>query len=297
MNAFTIKDLEQLSGIKAHTIRIWEQRYSFLRPKRTQTNIRSYSGDELKMVLNIALLNKYGYKISSIDKMAPEEMKGKILSLSEVQATQEQRVNDLITYMLDMNMEAFEAGIDEYISSVGIEKTINGLIFPYLERVGILWLANHIHPAQEHLVTNIIRQKLIMGIETVVAPAGIGKTALLFLPAGEYHELGLLFMQYLLKSRGIKVWYLGSNVTGSDLAYVAGIQRPDFIYTHLSTLPGHFSLEKFLTRLTSHTGTIPIVLSGRVTWHYKKKIPEQVYLKRSMAEVMEWVSSVINPKF
>jgi DNA-binding transcriptional MerR regulator len=291
MNVFTIKDLEQLSGIKAHTIRIWEQRYSFLRPKRTQTNIRSYSGDELKMVLNIALLNKYGYKISSIDKMGPEELKGKVMSLSEDQAAQEQRVNDLIAYMLDMDLDAFEAVIDTYISTFGVEKAINRLIFPYLERVGILWLANHIHPAQEHLVTNIIRQKLIIGIETVVMPAGIEKMGLLFLPAGEYHELGLLFMQYLLKSKGVKVWYLGSNVTGADLAYVANVRRPDFIYTHLSTLPGHFSLEKFLTRLTGHTGTIPVIVSGHITSHYKKKTPDQVYLKKNMAEVMEWVSS------
>lgn len=107
MDAFTIKDLENLTGIKAHTIRIWEQRYGFLNPQRTQTNIRYYSNSELKTVLNIALLNKYGYKISHIDRMSPVEMKEKILSLTQAQAQQERIVNDLIHCMVDLRMEDF----------------------------------------------------------------------------------------------------------------------------------------------------------------------------------------------
>src|SRR5690349_1070506 len=166
MNAFTIKDLENLSGIKAHTIRIWEQRYRFLKPKRTETNIRYYSNDELKTVLNIALLNKYGFKISHIDKMGQEEMQDKILSLSQVQARQERLINSLIQEMVDMNMEKFELMLDEQIRVKGIEKTITQVIFPFLEKIGILWLTNHINPAQEHLVSNVVRQKLMVGIET-----------------------------------------------------------------------------------------------------------------------------------
>lgn len=292
MNSFSIKDLEQLSGIKAHTIRIWEQRYSFLRPRRTQTNIRSYSGDELKMVLNIALLNKYGHKISAIDKMEPVEMQEKILALSTGEAAEEQCVNNLIAHTLDLDLVGFEAAIDQYITSGGIEKAICRIIFPYLERLGILWLASRIHPAQEHLVANIIRQKIIIGIETIVPPAGNSKTALLFLPAGEYHELGLLFMQYLLKTKGVTVWYLGTNAATADIAFIIKFRQPDFIYTHLSTLPAQASLEKLLQRLTTHTGTIPVVLSGRVTWQYKKKTPPHVYLKRSMQEVFEWMNTL-----
>ena len=108
MNAFTIKDLENLSGIKAHTIRIWEQRYGFLKPQRTSTNIRYYSNDELKAVLNIALLNKYGYKISHIDRMQPEEISNRILSLSDPRAVQERVINELVQVMVDMDMERFE---------------------------------------------------------------------------------------------------------------------------------------------------------------------------------------------
>ena len=208
MNAFTIKDLENLSGIKAHTIRIWEQRYNFLSPQRTKTNIRSYSNIELKTVLNIALLNKYGYKISHIDRMSATEINEKILSLGQLQAQQERLINDLIHAMVEMDIDEFELLLDDHIKAKGIEKSIIQIIFPFLERIGILWITNHINPAQEHLTTNVIRQKLVKGIESLTPPAIYKKTVLLFLPEGEYHELGILFMSYILKSRGVKVYYL-----------------------------------------------------------------------------------------
>ena len=135
MNEFTIKDLENLSGIKAHTIRIWEQRYQFLKPNRTDTNIRYYSNDELKKILNIALLNKYGYKISHIDKMNEIEVKEKILSLSQLQAQQERIVNDLIKCMIDLDMDKLEDILNKYIIARGIEKSITQIIFPFPEKM------------------------------------------------------------------------------------------------------------------------------------------------------------------
>ena len=162
MNKFTIKDLENLSGIKAHTIRIWEQRYSFLKPQRTATNIRYYSNIELKMLLNISLLNKYGYKISHINRMSNDELREKTLTLTSAEAQQERIVNELIQHMVDVDMDQFEKIIDQYIHARGIEKNITYIIFPYLERIGILWLTDHINPAQEHIIKNIIRQKLIV---------------------------------------------------------------------------------------------------------------------------------------
>ena len=157
MDAFTIKELENLSGIKAHTIRVWEQRYSFLKPQRTSTNIRYYTNEELKIVLNIALLNKYGYKISHINKMRPDELSEKLISLSNSQAQQERIINELLQLTIDMNIEKLEATLNQYVQAKGIDKVITQIIFPFLEKIGILWLANHVHPAQEHLVTNIVR--------------------------------------------------------------------------------------------------------------------------------------------
>lgn len=292
MNSFTIKDLSNLSGIKAHTLRIWEQRYSFLKPSRTFTNIRYYSNEELKTILNIALLNKYGFKISHIDKMSDLEIREKIFSLNHLQAQQERIVNELIQKMIDLDMESFEEMLNEYIAAKGVERTITQIIFPYLEKIGILWLTNHINPAQEHLVTNIIRQKLICGIEAVQTPLKSGKKILLFLPEGEYHELGLLFMYFLLKNRGINVIYLGANVPLKDVEYVVNYKKPDYLYSHLTTVGQNFNFEKFLNNVTQKFKGIPIVISGLLTNTYEKKILPPINFKRSFAEVTEFITTL-----
>jgi MerR family transcriptional regulator, light-induced transcriptional regulator len=292
MNSFTIKDIENLSGIKAHTIRIWEQRYTFLKPQRTETNIRYYSSDEVKIILNIALLNKYGYKISHIDKMNDTEMKDKILSLTGAQAQQERIVNDLIQQMIDLDMDEFEKILDNYIIARGIEKSILQIIFPFLEKIGILWLTNHINPAQEHLVTNIIRQKLIVGIEGVSTPLKINKSVLLFLPEGEYHEVGLLFLYYLLKSRGATVIYLGANVPMDDIEFVAKLKKPDYLYSHLSTVGNNFSFDKFLGQLDKRFNDTKIVISGQLTHVYEKKIPAHFKFIKSFTEVFDFLHNL-----
>ena len=292
MNSFTIKDLANLSGIKAHTLRIWEQRYSFLKPNRTFTNIRYYTNEELKTILNIALLNKYGFKISHIDKMTEQEIKGKIVSLNQLQAQQERIVNELIQQMIDLDIEAFEKTLNAYIVSKGIERTITQIIFPFLEKIGILWITNHINPAQEHLVTNIIRQKLISGIEAVQTPLKSNTKMLLFLPEGEFHELGLLFMSFLLKNRGIYVIYMGANVPLKDVEYVVGYKKPDYLYCHLTTVGQNFNFDKFLQHVTVKFKEIPIVFSGQLTNTYEKKIHPPIVFKRSFAEVMDFISAL-----
>lgn len=292
MDSFTIKDLENLSGIKAHTLRIWEQRYSFLKPSRTFTNIRYYGNEELKKILNIALLNKYGYKISHIDKMNEAEIKEKLLSLSQMEAQQERIVNDLIKNMIDLDMESFENTLDRFILSRGIERAITQIIFPFLEKIGILWLTNHINPAQEHLVTNLVRQKLIVGIEGVSSSIKVNKTVLLFLPEGEYHELGLLFMYFILKSRGANVIYLGSNVPIKDVAYVVNLKKPDYLYSHLTSVGQNFNFDRFLTNLRQKFQNTPVIISGQLTQSFEKKIQPPILFKRSFAEVMQFVTNL-----
>ncbi len=287
MNAFTIKDLENLSGIKAHTIRIWEQRYGFLKPKRSDTNIRYYCNEELKTVLNIALLNKYGYKISHINRMTESELRDKILSLSQAEALQERIINDLIHHMVDLDVEGFEEVLDGYIRIKGVDKTITQIIFPFLDKVGILWMTNHINIAQEHLVTNIIRQKLIVGIEGAVSHLERNKTALLFLPEGEQHELGLLYVYYLLKVRGVKVLYLGANLPVKDLEFVVKMKKPDILYSHITCLPGRSSFDKFMLQYKQALGGTKMLLSGVVPLNNQKKLAEGVYVKRSLNEVLE----------
>ena len=292
MHSFTIKDLQNLSGIKAHTIRIWEQRYSFLKPGRTTTNIRYYSNDELKTILNVALLNKFGFKISYIDKMNPAEMREKILTLNHQEAQVERIVHSLIQHMVDLDMESFENVIDDHIRSRGMEKTITQVIFPYLEKIGILWLTNHINPAQEHLVANIIRQKLIVGIENVHSSIQVDKTVLLFLPEGEYHELALLFINYMLKSKGVKTIYLGCSIPLHDVAYLVKLKKPDYLYTHLTTSGAKFNFDKFITGVGKHFLDSTIIISGLLANTYQKNTSPSIKLKRSYAEVMEFISGL-----
>lgn len=292
MDSFTIKDLENLSGIKAHTLRIWEQRYNFLKPNRTFTNIRYYGNDELKKVLNIALLSKYGFRISHIDKMNEAEIKEKLLSLSQMEARQELIVNDLIKCMIDLDMDSFEHALDKFIISRGIEKAITQIIFPFLEKIGILWQTNHINPAQEHLVTNLIRQKLIVGIEGVSSSLKPDKTVLLFLPEGEYHELGLLFMYFIFKSRRANVIYLGTNVPLNDVAYVINLKKPDYVYCHLTSVGQHFNFDRFLTAIGQKFQQIPVIISGPLTLSYEKKIHPPITFKRSFQEVMKFVTEL-----
>lgn len=290
MNAFTIKDLENLSGIKAHTIRIWEQRYNFLKPHRTTTNIRYYSNTELKTVLNIAILNKYGYKISHIDRMLPQEITEKILSLIDIRAIQERIINELVQEMIDLEFEKFEKILTNYINAKGIERTVIQIIFPFMEKIGILWQTGHINPAQEHLVTNIIRQKLIVGIETTISHIKLEKTFLLFLPEGEHHELGLLFMYYILKSRGAKAIYFGANVPIKDVEYVINLKKPDIVFTHLTATAANFNFEKFLNNVEQRFKGVSTVISGPLTQQYKKKVPPSVHFKKSLSEVMDYLS-------
>jgi DNA-binding transcriptional MerR regulator len=291
MHSFTIKDLENLSGIKAHTIRIWEQRYSFLKPSRTGTNIRVYSNDELKKLLNVALLNKFGFKISHIDKMNEGEINQKVLSLNQQEAMQDRIINVLIQNMIDLDVESFERVLDDFIIAKGIEKTISQIIFPFLEKIGILWLTNHIIPAQEHLVSNIIRQKLIVGIENVTSTIKINKSVLLFLPETEYHELSLLFINYMLKSRGVTTIYLGCSIPLRDVEYLVKLKKPDYIYTHLTSAGSRFNFHKFIDELSRRFSKTPVIISGQLTNTYEKKIQPPIRFRKSYAEVMEFLAA------
>jgi DNA-binding transcriptional MerR regulator len=292
MTSYTIKDLETISGIKAHTIRIWEQRYHFLQPKRTETNIRTYSGEELKTILNVSLLNKYGFKISHIDKMSTDQIEDKILSLNQMEAQRERIVNGLIKEMISLNMAGFEKLLDLNIAQKGIDKTITEVIFNFLERVGILWVTNHINPAQEHLATNILRQKIIVGIEKLPSLLQYTKRVVLFMPEGEHHEIGLLYVHFLLKQRGIFVDYLGANVPTVDLKYLTEVRKVDYLYCHLTSPAKNFKVNKFFEGLQEISNTIPIILSGQLIQIYKGPLAPNIHLKKSLAETLDFLKSI-----
>ena len=292
MSTYSIKDLEQVSGIKAHTIRIWEQRYNFLQPLRTDTNIRTYNASELKVILNVSLLNKYGFKISHIDKMTPEQMEEKILSLNQLDAVKERVINGLIKEMVSLNMGSFEMQLDIYIGQKGIERTVLEIVFPFLERVGVLWITNHVNPAQEHLATNILRQKLILGIEKLSAVLNQDKNVILFMPEGEHHEIGLLLVYFLLKQQGVFVNYLGANVPLRDLAFLNGIKKPEYIFCHITSPSKLFKLDRFITHLGQISNATPVLLSGQLIKDYKGKLSDNIKVKISLTEVLQVIHAL-----
>jgi methanogenic corrinoid protein MtbC1 len=292
MNSFTIKDLEILSGIKAHTIRIWEQRYSFLKPQRSDTNIRYYNNEELKEILNVALLNKYGFKISHISNMNREEVREKILFLNQSDAENEKAITKLIQLMIDLDMDRFESVLNKIIRQNGINTAILQILFPFLQRIGILWQTGNINPSQEHLVTNLIRQKIIFGIDQALPEKVSQNSVLLFLPEGEHHELGLLFVHYLLKCRGVRTFYIGANVPLKDLPQIIECKNPDYLFSHITSLHLHNGFEKFISKLKTMLNQSKLIISGTQAQNYQKQVPENILLKKSFQEVNQFIFSL-----
>lgn len=290
--SFTIKELEALSGIKAHTIRIWEQRYHFLKPERTDTNIRRYSNEELKTLLTVALLNKYGYKISRIDSMSHEERTKAVMELPAQEASSERLVNKLIGYMIDMRNVEFEKLLNDHLKETGIEKTITEIIFYFLEKVGILWHTNHILPVQEHIVSNIVRQKILAAIDNLPLVHKEEPVFLLFLPEDEFHEMGLLYVYYLLRKRKLPVIYLGSSVPLKDVQYLFENKTPDFLYIHLTSFPRKHDLPKYISTLSQRFSHTKILVSGSAVQDYNKHLPSNVTRFQSLEEVTSYIKSV-----
>jgi len=290
--SFTIKELESLSGIKAHTIRIWEQRYQFLRPARTTTNIRRYNNDELKTLLTVALLNKYGYKISRIDEMLPEQRTEAALQLQEPDARNEYIINELIGCMIDLKSVEFEKLLNGQIQEFGIEQTITGVIFSFLERVGILWQTNRLRPVQEHIVSAIIRQKIINAIESLPFAEKTSPLFILFLPEGEHHEMGLLYVYYLLRKQGIPTIYLGANVPLKDMEYILQVKCPAYVYFHLTTFPNMAKFHRLLQLLEKAAGEATLILSGHLAQVYRKAPSENLVLLQSLGAVQSYIEAV-----
>lgn len=222
---YQIKDLEMISGIKAHTIRIWEQRYNIFNPERSSTNIRYYSDNDLKKLLNIVSLLKKGYKIGDFKDIADEE----IADLIRKTTLRIPGTEAFVVAMLNFDIVYFNRFIDDAISSMGFDKTLDRLIYPLMEKLGLLWLTNAITPAHEHFVSNIIRQKFFRQIDTMDHVAESKKTYLLFLPYYEQHEMSLLYSYYLVKKHGHKAIYLGQNVPTEDVLKVSDVIKPDFL--------------------------------------------------------------------
>ena len=266
MIKYSIKDLEKLTGIKAHTIRIWEKRYNIVCPLRTDTNIRFYTDGDLKRLLNVSILNRNGFKISNIVRLSTEEICNSVLETAASSLDFESQIENLLIAMIDLDENKFERAISNNILKLGFEDTFSNIIYPFLEKIGILWLIGTINTAQEHFITNLIRQKLIIAIDAENASLlPFNKTFVLFLPEGELHELALLFYSYLIKKRGHRVIYLGQSLPFEDLQQVKLIAHPDFLVTVITSVLSGKELQSYIKNLSDQFPDPTILLGGNQT--------------------------------
>jgi MerR family transcriptional regulator, light-induced transcriptional regulator len=260
---YTIKDLERLSGIKAHTLRIWEQRYNILKPSRTDTNIRYYSNNDLRKILNISMLNSNGSKISKIAKMEDDSIVAEVEKIVSTYKNESDQVDGLVLSMVEYDELKFEKIVSNCIAHFGFEKTFENVLVPFLRHTGIMWRIGMINPAQEHFITNLIRQKLIVAVDNITTLKNSSdKSFVFFLPDKELHELSLLYFYYLTKSRGFKCLYLGQTVPLEDIVKVNLVMNVTHFVTVITSKLENTTTEKYLALLSEKLGNKTFLLSG-----------------------------------
>ncbi|MEM9023360.1 MAG: MerR family transcriptional regulator [Bacteroidota bacterium] len=285
MGSYSIRDLEQLSGIKAHTIRIWEQRYQLLSPHRTSTNIRFYDDDQLKKLLNVSALLDNGWRISKVSGLTQTELHDHLSRAFESAAgtdhSTEYYIHGLIVAMLDLDERKFNTTFNASRTTFGFKDTITRIIYPFLEKVGFMWGIDEVYPAQEHFIANLIRQKILAAIDELPDPDAQARKFLLFLPEGEQHELGLLVANFLIQERGNRTFYLGQNVPLKDIEAVVKACHPQVLVTFLITPRTPEEARAYLLRLGTAVPDRPIYLSGRYDQVEGGPLPENINWLRS----------------
>ncbi len=291
MSSYSIKDLEQLSGIKAHTLRIWEQRYNLLSPKRTETNIRFYDDQDLKLILNVALLNDNGVKISKIASMDSVEIREEVIKLTERSLTHDDQIHALTICMIEMDEDRFDKILSTNIIKLGFEQTMMNIIYPFMSKIGVLWQTGAINPAQEHFISNLVRQKLIVAIDGQISKGG-GKKFLLFLPEGELHETSMLFASYLIKNKGHKVIYLGQSTPYDDLLSVYNLHQPEYLLTVITTSPSSEYVQEYLNSLSKRFPNAHILVTGYQVIGQDLVFPANVRLLNYIRDIKEFLEEL-----
>ena len=279
MVIYTIKDMENLSGVKAHTIRIWEKRYNIVEPKRTKTNIRYYTDEDLRHLLNVCFLYRKGYKISKIAVMDENEIKEKISEYSNLDLQFEDELDALLLFILELDSYNFNKVLDKHIHQQGLVHTMETVIYPLLDKLNMAWLTGSFQEVHESFVTQVIKSKIHHSIENLEDRSNFKPTFIIYLPKGEKQELSLLYLHFLLKRHGCKVINLGLDVNFNDLKLAIESSKPDFIFSIINEQPEMMSFEEYLHDLCENMGEAVFVVTGyqtvakQVIWpHNSKKL-------------------------
>jgi DNA-binding transcriptional MerR regulator len=292
MDQFTISDIETLSGIKAHTIRMWEQRYGFLKPGRTSSNIRYYSCHEVKKLLNIALLNRCGYKISKLQNIPPDELKQMIEQQNNSNLKQEKIIYDLLRHMIDFNIIKFEETLNRCIQEMGEDRMVVDILLPFLERTGICGLRCHLGTAQQSLAGSVIRRKVMAALDRLHPQINRSSSILLFSPENDHDENHLLLILYLLLKNGFRVTYLGPDVPVADAQCVAALKKSDFLFIYSSCTENKAGLMKMARQFLHHLPGSEIILTGQGFFRVSGNSAQHIRVLPSISDLQNFISTL-----
>lgn len=294
MNHFTIRDIENLCGIKAHTLRIWEQRYKLFVAKRKESQHRIYDNDDLKELLRISLLYHSGHKISKIAELNADQIQQLVQSSCIKDDNQEAFVLQLIEAGVDFDKEKFERLVNCLVVRIGLEKCIATVFYPFLQRIGLLWMTNNVIPAQEHFVSHIIRKKIILATDGLEVNSNSKTDIVVFAPTGEQHEIPLLTANYFFRKYNNRTSYFGVNVSTGCLEYYLQHHTVTHLYTHVITHLDNDGLNNYINTLCEKFPEKKIVLSGPAS-KCMEQIPANLQLLHSLDEMVEFAKQIASP--
>ena len=290
MDRYTLADLEKLTGIMAGTIRIWERRYRIIKPHRTDTNRKWYDDDDLKRIINIAILNRSGLKISKIASLTDLEIAGIVASLTRESPDTETQIDSMIVAMTEFNENAINDILMRSIINTEFEATFENIVFPFLRRVGIMWHTGAVDIGAEHFVSNIFRKRLICAIDSL--PPGDKPDrmkVILYLPENELHELGLLFYTFIVRKSGHEALYLGQSTPFDALADVVERWNPDVLVTGALTGLPFSGPEDYLKRISTAFRDKKVLVSGALAYAADKVALDNVFSVASVSDLKKHI--------
>ena len=246
---FSIKDLEHLSGIKAHTIRIWEKRYNILEPERTDTNIRTYDGENLQKLLNISFLNSHGYKISRISKMEEGEIQSLVRRISASSSEENRAKNAFKLSMMNFDDRLFQQTYNKLMEKRTFREVFYDVFIPLLEEIGMLWQTDTIKPIHEHYIVELIKQKIYINIAKLKSDEtdeNDENLYVLFLPNNEIHDIGILYLNYEILNAGKRAMYVGPTLPLDNMEYLMKIHKNPIFVSYLTISPVNTDINDFI---------------------------------------------------
>ncbi len=293
-NVFSIKDLENLSGIKAHTIRIWEKRYDILQPMRTDTNIRLYDLASLQKLLNITLLHDYGYKISKIATYPQDKIPLLVREIISSKTAKSHAISEFKMSMMNFDQELFFNTYNWLIAEKSFKEVFHQVFIPLMNELGLLWQSDTITPAHEHFISYLIKQKLLINTEKlqILKQTKLDKVFVLSLPMNEIHELGLMYLNYEILLHGYKTIYLGESMPIENLKDLKKHFHSIVFVSYMTVQPERDILDGYIQKMSEELldDTTELWYIGRMVEFIKKEeLPERITIFNSITELVDWI--------